>query len=127
MSKSNSVITHKTWARINRPGTNFCYALSMKLFAAFLALIIIQYWRPLAVIFALLLVGQWIAENVWLAMGIVVTFVVAVFIVAWLAPAPKPEPVYPQAEINPDLLLRLESYRAAKRARRLRRKGPPTD
>jgi hypothetical protein len=97
----------------------------MNFIAAFLALIIIQYWRPLAVIFALLLVGQWIAENVWLAMGIVVTFVVAVFIVAWLAPAPKP--VYPQAEINPDLLLRLESYRAAKRARRLCRKGPPTD
>jgi hypothetical protein len=95
----------------------------MNFIAAFLALIVVQYWRQLAIIFALVAVGQWIAENVWFAMGIVVTFVVAAFIVVWLAPEPKPAPGYPRAEINPDLLQRLESYRAAKRARRLSRKA----
>lgn len=88
----------------------------------FIVLVIIQYWRQLLALLAVVLIGQWIMANPWttaaIVAGVVAMLAVVAVLVAWFAPAAKPTPVYPRPEINPDLLRRLEERRANLRTER---------
>lgn len=79
----------------------------------FVAFILAAYWRQLLALLLVVVVGKWIAAHALLVVSIAALVLIALF---WLAPSRKPASVYPCAEINPDLLQRLEAYKAGERA-----------